>query len=259
MKIYILFGALFAALLATAIVIIELVRVPEMYAIEGHGTVKYRPDSAHITVGFLARSDSPAAASQQAAKGMGQILAALKTSGVQEADIATDRVESGIAEQPYNPPGSTPQRVPAFASVQAVQVTLHDLARIGKVLDTVSAAGANYWRVDYFTSDVEGFNRKARNAAFADAMQRADAYAGSGGFRRGRVLKIQEVAVNFPYTDYGSRQFIIGPENTSVTLAVQPPPLAEPAASRYPAAGFSVPPPEETTIDATVNVLFELK
>jgi len=259
MKTYVLFGVLFVALLATAVVVIELIRVPEMYAIEGHGTARYRPDSSHVIVGFTARADASAEASGRAAKGMAQVLSALKAAGVPDGDMATDRVESGMAEQPYAPPGSTPVRIPAFAAVQSVQVTVHDLTRIAKVLDAVTAAGANYWRVEYFTSNVDAYNRQARSAAFADAMQRADAYAGSGGFKRGRVLKIQEVAVNFPYVDYSSRQFIIGPENTSVTLAVPPPPPPPPAAIMVQPAGFSIPQPEETTVDATVNVLFELK
>jgi len=57
MKSYILFGVLFVALLATAIVIIELVRVPDMYAVEGRGSVKYRPDAARISVAAVARAD----------------------------------------------------------------------------------------------------------------------------------------------------------------------------------------------------------
>lgn len=264
MRTGIVIGVLFVALLAAVIVVIELVRVPDMYAVEGHGSVKYRPDAAKISVDAVARADATADASIEASKRMQKILAALKAAGVADADIATAAIESGPTQQPYREPGSPAARMPNYTAVQSITVTAHDLGKLAGLLDTISAAGPQFWHVDYFVSDQDALNLKARNAALEDAIKRADAYSSGGGFKRGRILKIQEGQTFFPYANYSLRRYITSPAEGAATTdqllntlpQVTPPADAAPAP---PSPGFQVPKPEEREAQSTVGVLFEIK
>ncbi len=261
MHINILLAALFAALLVTAVVIIELVRVPDMYAVEGHGTLKYRPDAARISVGIVARADVAADAAIQASNGMAKVLGALKTAGVADADVSSKEIESGPAPQPDSIAGVPRTRIPNFAAVQIIEVKVRDTSRVAGVLNTITTAGANYWHVDFYISDEVGLQRRARNAALADAVERANAYATGGGFRRGKILKIQEGQTSFPEVDYSTRQFVAQNLEMGITMAVPPPPLnALPQVMARPQPpDFAVPQPEEATVESNVAVLFEIR
>ena len=260
MRFGILAAVMFVALLAAVVVVIELVRVPNIYAVEGVGTVKYTPDAAEIVASIYAENDVSLDAVKETAATMRVILEALKATGVAANDIATANVRSGPLDSSEN------ERRPkeaqrAYYAEQAVVIQVHDLATIGKTLDAIARAGSNNWVVTYKAADRDALERAARKAAFLDAIAVADSYAHDGQFKRGRVLKIQDDQVEFPEVDYPNRDFrtrsgqryrgyLASSEKVVVT------------GSRIDATidtTFDVPPPREQTVVATTHVLFEIE
>ena len=251
MRSSILIAGLFVALLAAVIVVIELVRIPSIYQVEGNGVVKYRPDAARLTVGAYFESATSAEAVAQTATTMHNVLDALKAAGVADSDIATKGVASGPkTDQNYL---SSPQpKTPGYYAEQTLIVTIHDISRLGKLLDTINAAGSNNWEVNFFASDPTKYAAQARDAAFADAMTRADAFANKGGFRRGAVLKVMEGQASWPEPDYSRRDYT----NTYVGRTE----MVTVTGSRLPPRrDFAVPAPQEQSVTASVAVLFEIK
>ena len=244
----VLIAVLFLALLAAVVVVVELVRIPGMYQVQGSGTTKYRPDVATLSVGAYFEADASADAIGQTATVVHNVLDALKAAGIADSDIESKSVSSG----PKSDRNSTEQsKTPAgYYAEQIVAVTVHDISRLSKLLDVVSAAGSNNWQVTYFASDPAKIMAKAREAAFADALARADALAKSGGFQRGPVLKIMDDRTQWPEPDYYRRDYTNTASVERVTVT----------GSRAPARrNFSVPPPQEETFSVEVGVLFEIK
>lgn len=251
MKSAILVAGLFVALLAAILLVVELVRIPNLYEVEGAGVVKYRPDAAHLSVGAYFESDVSSDAIGQTATTMHNILDALKAAGVNDAEIETKSVTSGPRVDDRSSTATSSQR-PSYYANQTIVVTVHDTSRLAKLLDVVSAAGSNSWEVEFFASDPAKIEADVHRAAFADAMNRADVLARSGGFRRGAVLKISEGSAAFPEPDYARRNY----DNAFVNLSTQ---KVTVTGSRIPRRDFVVPLPQEQTVTASVGVLFEIK
>jgi uncharacterized protein len=247
---------LIVAVAAAAVAIISLVRVPNMYAIEGRGEVKYTPDAAEITSSIYAENDVSVEAVKEAAATMRQILAALKTAGVAAEDVKSADVRSGLLDLDgrREPAGKV-----SYYAEQIVVIQVRDITRIGKILDAIARAGSNYWLVKYRPTNRETIEAAARKAAFLNAVATADVYAKDGDFTRGRVLKVQDDAVSFPEIDYPNRDYRLrrgsrsarGSDAEAVVVT----------GSRIPEADttFDIPPPREVTVSATTQVLFEIE
>ncbi len=245
-------AALFLALLAAVVVVIELVRIPNLYEVEGAGVVKFHPDAARLTVGAYFESDQSGDAIGQTATVMHNILDALKGAGVNDDDIVTKAVTSGPRVDDHSTT-ATPTPKPIYYADQEVIATVHDTSRIAKLLDVITAAGSNSWEVTYFASNPAKLEADAHRAAFADALRRADVLAEGGGFRRGAVLKITEGSATFPGANYAERNYVntylnLNSERVTVTGSRLPPRRV-----------FAVPPPQDQTVTASVGVLFEIK
>ena len=254
-------GGLVAVLVA-AVVIIMLVRVPQMYAIEGHGEVKYTPKEAEITASIYTENAVSVDAVKEAAATMRQILVALKNAGVTNEDIKTADVRSGLLDTERS--REAKDEKPFYYAEQIVIVSVHEIGKIGKILDVIAAAGSNYWLVTYTVPDAEraALEAKAREAAFLNAVATADAYAKNGRFTRGKVLKIQDDDVSFPEIDYPDRSYRThrdarvyksrdGDKVEKVTVTGTR--IANPDTT------FDIPPPRERKVSATTQVLFEIE
>jgi uncharacterized protein YggE len=76
-------------------------------------------------------------------------------------------------------------------------VTVDDLARLGPVLDAVTAAGVNQINgVSFGLKDPRAAEDAARLAAVKDLRAKADLYAGATGYRLGRLIRLSEVGAN---------------------------------------------------------------
>jgi uncharacterized protein YggE len=242
---------LFMALLGAVIAVIELVRIPQMYSVQGEGKVKYRPDAARIHTAVVAQAEVANDASVDVAATMKLVLAALKEAGVADTDIATASLKQWPADEDYR----SKEESKGFFAAQSVVVTLLDTARVAAITGAISGAGSNDWSVEFYSTKEKELEVAARKAAVQDAIARADAIATEGNFKRGRILKVVESDVTFPSADYGDRDFedfgrgfIRGGVVERITVTAQ----------KREAPEFLVPEPQELTVKAEIDVHFEL-
>ncbi len=260
MKSGMLGAVMFVALLAATIAVIVLVRVPDMYAVDGAGSVTYQPDIANISVGVQTESKDAVVAANQTARSMRAVLSSLRTAGVKAEDIRTTSVRVDRVELDRNSRSTENASAPIYFSFQSVSVRVSEFAKISGILHEASKAGATQLHVRYALT--EGEKRRiaaaARLVALADAIARADSYAKGGQFVRGRILKIQDGASRFPEPDYSVRQFSLSGkpeyERTERTRDYNTTPSVQKLDST-----FEVPAPEDETLMASVGVLFEIK
>ena len=157
----------------------------------GRGEAVGRPDRAEIQVGVDTFADSVEAATSENQASVAAIMTALQELGIAEEDIQTTNY-SLFAEQRYGENG--PEGIAGYRVTNQVNVVIHDITRVGEVLQTVTEAGANnIFGVRFSVADPAALENEARSAAMADARTRAEALAQLGQVELGQMVTISEV------------------------------------------------------------------
>jgi len=159
--------------------------------VTGDGSVSVAPDYARLTGGVITRGKSVKEASDANAKLMTAVTAAIRDLGIEQKDIRTAR----FSIQPvYAPPQPQAEpRLTGYSVSNQVSVTVHEIGKVGEVLDRMIAAGAtDIGNVAFVITDPSKALDQAREAAVADARRKADLYAHAAGLTLGGVAWITE-------------------------------------------------------------------
>lgn len=175
------------------------------YAIPSDGTLlsvsasadaKRVPDVATISTGVVTQAADANAAMRANATQMDKVMAAIRAAGIGERDIQT----SGISLNPnYKYAENQPPTIIGYQASNTVNVKVRDLSKLGKVLDTFVAQGANQVNGPNFEVDKpdEAYD-EARIAAIKKAQARAQTYADALGLKVRRMVSISEGGASFP-------------------------------------------------------------
>lgn len=190
------------------------------------------PDVATISAGVVTQAADANAAMRANAEQMDKVMAAIDGAGIAERDVQT----TGVNVNPQY--RYTENQAPSITGYQAsntVSVKVRDIAKLGKVLDSLVASGANQVNGPSFEIDEpEAVYDEARQAALAKAQGRAEMYAKTLGLRVRRIVSINEGG------GMGS-----------------PRPVMMMAKARAEAADTAIS-PGETTLGAQLEITFEL-
>ena len=154
------------------------------------------PDIATISAGVVTQAVDGNTAMRQNSEQMAKVVAAIKAAGIADKDVQT----SGISLNPqYRYAENQPPTITGYQASNTVNVKVRDLARLGKVLDTLAAQGANQINGPSFEVDKpdEAYD-EARLAALKKAQARADTYAAALGMKVRRIVSINEGGASFP-------------------------------------------------------------
>ncbi len=190
------------------------------------------PDVATLSAGVVTQASDANAALRANSEQMAKVVAAIRAAGIAARDVQT----SGISVQPqYRYAENQPPVITGYQASNTVTLKVRDIAKLGKVLDTLVAQGANQVNGPSFEVDQpeEAFD-EARIAALRKAEARAQTYAKALGLRVRRVVSISEGG-GFAQPRPMMRAMAMG----SVAAA---PPVS----------------PGETTLSVNLEVVFEL-
>ena len=198
--------------------------------VTGVGKVTVTPDLAIVSLGVQAQASTVAAAQQQAAKAMADVMAALKTNSVAEKDIATQYYNITPVYSYNRDTGK--QTLDGYSVSNTVTVKIRTVGNAGIVIDAVAAAGGDYTRINSITLTVdkpEQYNDQAREAAMNDAANRAKQLAKLSGIKLGKATYINESLNSSSQTIYYDSVVKapsvpttpISPGETEITLTVQ--------------------------------------
>ena len=193
------------------------------------------PDVATVSAGVVTQAPDANAAMQANAKQMDGVMRAIRAAGIAERDIQT----SGINVNPqYRYIEGEQPAITGYQASNTVRIKVRDVGKLGEVLDALVASGANQVNGPSFEIDKpEEAYDEARRAALAKAQARAKMYADALGLRVRRIVSIDEGG------------------------GFQPPmpvPMMAMARAEKGAAYDTSVSPGETTLGATLNVVFEL-
>lgn len=232
---------LLAAALAFAVPAMSAAAQNAGYAVSADGTVlsvsaqadaKRVPDVASISAGVVTQAVDANAAMRANAVQMDKVMAAIKAAGIAERDIQT----SGINVNPeYRYAENQPPTITGYQASNTVSLKVRDVGKLGKVLDALVASGANQINGPAFEIDEpEAVHDEARRAALEKAQRRAQMYAKTLGLRVRRIVSISEGA------------------------GFQPPMPIMAMARMEKAQADTAVSPGETTLTASLDVVFEL-
>jgi uncharacterized protein YggE len=200
-------GALIAATLSVAAAQAQTVE-PKSPAqgrviVIGEGSVTVAPDYARIRSGVSTNAKTVKEASDSNAKLMANILAALADAGIAKKDIQTSEFSIEPVYVSPTPPGGP--KLAGYRVSNQVNVTIHQIARVGEILDRLVIAGAtDAGSIAFVVSEPEKALDQAREAAIANARHKAELYARAAGIRLGRVAWITETSNYVPGTSVAS-------------------------------------------------------
>ncbi|MEJ9077639.1 SIMPL domain-containing protein [Gordonia malaquae] len=166
--------------------------VERTVTVVGHGAAQTVPDVMHVDLGVECHAYSVGVSLQDAGAAVADLIATLTDAGVPSRDIQT----SHLSVQPrYGDHGPNGAPIIGYTSSHTMTVVLRDLERVPTVLAAAARAGGDAARiqnVSFAISDDTGLAAAARDAAFADAVSRAEQYAMLAGARLGAVQSVTE-------------------------------------------------------------------
>lgn len=172
---------------------VELEYMPTL-TVGGRGEVFARPDRAVIRLGAQAQATEAAAAQATVNEVMQKGLDEIKKLGIAERAIRT----SGLNLYPvYTNPrpdrdGEEP-RVAGYRAANTIQITIDDLALVGKIIDAGVSAGANRLEgVTFELRDDLPQRKQALERAIEEAKSKARAMAPALDVKLGKLREVIE-------------------------------------------------------------------
>ncbi len=163
--------------------------------VSGEGRAEAVPDMAMLTLGVSDQGREARAVMAAVSDAAARILARLEALGVAGRDVQTRELLLSPVWSDNTADGRA--RVVGYRASNTVQVRLRDLSALGRILDEVSAAGGNDFRgLSFGVQDPAPLLERARRAAVADAMARAEVLADAAGVRLGPLLELSEAGAS---------------------------------------------------------------
>jgi uncharacterized protein YggE len=181
--------------------------------VTGTSTIRSSPDEAVITLGVQAQSQSAQDALQENATKMSHVVDAILGDGIRSADLAT----VGVDLYPnYDSNGTS---VVSYTAQNQVNATVHDLNKVGQVIDDAVAAGANLASgISFQLSDQNQGVEQALADAVANAKSKAEAIAAASDATLGQIVQVTEGGGYVPPVPY-----FAAADSAGGTTPVQPP------------------------------------
>ena len=194
-------------------------QLPDVYTdsnggitVSGSATISVEPDLAILDMGVEAFGKTVSFARSDAAVAMDAIVSSLKSEGVLEKDIQTQRLnispkyewqEISIGSQVTNK-----QVLTGYSVSNYVRVKIRDLDHVGKIVDSASESGGDFVRVNGISFNLEdtyNLMPQLREQAVQNAFMKADEYASAAGLRLGSITSLSEVGSSSPSSAIGNQ------------------------------------------------------
>lgn len=164
--------------------------LPTRVLVTGDSIVQAQPDTAIVVISVVTQAKTALEAQQQNATQSEQVVRAVKTAAGINAEVKT----SGYSLQPQTVyKEGQPPTITGYQARNLVTVTMSDLTKVGPLIDTATAAGAN--NVDSLSFTLKQ-DQAARNQALTqatrEALNKGQVIATALGGRVTRILEVQE-------------------------------------------------------------------
>jgi uncharacterized protein len=164
-------------------------------SVAGHGFTRRAPDLMRVVLSIEAVRERAADAMAAAGAIADQVVAVARSAGIAAEDIRT----SDISLAPDRADGPYGGRVTGYRAGESFQLTVRRLYHAGPTLEMVADACPSQVRIEavaFGVTDQDELRGVARQAAYADALSRADHYARLAGRTLGPLQVLSEQALS---------------------------------------------------------------
>ena len=167
-------------------------------SVTASGHVSAVPDMAAINTGVLTEAGTAREAMAANTAAMAKLIDGLKAGGLQPRDLHTTSVN--VSPRYTTPRDGKAAAINGYTASNQIRIVVHDLARLGEILDTALTLGATQMGgISFDVSKAETLKDEARKEAVANARRRAELFATAAGATVGQVISIAEdVQTNYP-------------------------------------------------------------
>jgi uncharacterized protein len=209
---------------------------PRIIGVSGQGEVRAEPDRATVTLGVESRKPKLEDARAAVAKTVDAVLKLTRDLKIDPKQVRSTRIN---VQPEYNWGANNPNErtLIGYYVARQVEVELHDLEKLGQLLEKSTDLGVNQLgdpRLD--SSKRQDLSREALAKAVADARQNAEVIAKAAGAKLGNARTI----------------------NANTEFSQAPVPMVRAMAMEAKAAGGAPYQSGEMTFNATVNVQYDL-
>lgn len=166
--------------------------------VSDQGKVTVKPDLAIIDFSVVTQGADPKTVQKDNDAKMTDIVAYLKSQGIDEKDIKTASYNLNPQYdytwcRPDQSNIACPAKLSGYILTQGVELKLRDLSKVGEIIGNLPAKGTNEISSIYFTVDDQDIPKiEAREQALEKAMTKAVTMAKAAGIKLGKVLNISE-------------------------------------------------------------------
>ena len=155
------------------------------------GAIKATPDKVDISTGVTSEANSAREALDKNTAAMTKVVEALKSDGIDPKDIQTTNFSVGPMYE-VKAEGKPPVIV-GYRVTNQVRITLHDIGKLGAILDRMVSLGANQIdSIEFGVEEPEALKDAARKLALKNVTDNAKLYAEAAGVGLGQILSIAE-------------------------------------------------------------------
>lgn len=167
--------------------------VQRQITVTGTGQITAVPDMATITLGVTNEADEAGDAMAATSEAVATILDRLEAMGIAARDMQTQQFSIHPVWSNRGSSSDGRSKITGFQASNMVLVRVRDLDRLGDILDAVIADGANNFNgLQFSVQNPDPLIDKARQAAVANAIARAELLTSAAGVSLGAVLSIAE-------------------------------------------------------------------
>lgn len=160
-------------------------------SVSAEGTVKVKPDMAYINVGVQTENQSSKAAQQDNAAKMNKVMQILNDLKIADSDIKTSQYTIYPIET-YSEKDNR-SYITGYRVINTLEITIRDIAKVGAVIDAVTANDANtVSNIRFTVADPDKYYLQALENATLKAKSKADVLAKQFGIKIGLPSQINE-------------------------------------------------------------------
>jgi uncharacterized protein YggE len=165
--------------------------------VTGKGTVKVTPDMVTVNTGVETQAASAKDALANNGAAMKHVIEVLKEAGIVPEDIQTTTFSVSPRYEDHS--DAKHPRIVGYTVLNMVYMQMHDIDKLGTVLDALVSAGANSISISFGLDKPKERENEARKLAIEDAIAKAKLYAEAAGVELGTVQSIREQGGYVPY------------------------------------------------------------
>lgn len=162
---------------------------PAAIVVTGTGTIDVTPDVARLTIAIQTTATTATEAEASNATASDRVRSQVTRAGIAPSDIKT----LSLQVWPQYDYRSGQSVLTGFTASNVLQLTVHDLRRIGTAIDAAIAGGATSVQgITYDVTDHSAASAHALSLAVKDAQTKAEAMANAAGIRLGSVVSMTD-------------------------------------------------------------------